>query len=240
MIKNIIHMTYSALSYHQQLPYKLLILKSTHNTRRSFRSENTSEGIWSILFHCRSLEGRKETKYSVSLFFRFVVAEKEIYLLMCWLVFRKPYFLAKTAGSMELVWKKNNGPQHPTIDATVALLAIYSTYRCIRCTLGWFFQEKWVIYLTLEFGVKYPVQSFSTFEMFWSVNQQLPNHGANLASLAWGLFSWQSIQKEKRIVKHTRGKKLRCDRKLWSLSLLTGMNRLQEKRNVSLISVCMG
>ena len=76
-------MTFSALSYHPQLPYKLIILISTHNTRSSFRSENTSEGMWSILFDPRSLEGRKEMKYSVSLFFGFVVTEKEIYLLMC-------------------------------------------------------------------------------------------------------------------------------------------------------------
>ena len=76
-------MTFSALSYLLQLSYKLLILITTHNTRSSFRSENTSEGIWSISFPPRSLEGRKETKYSVSLFFGFVVTEKEIYLLMC-------------------------------------------------------------------------------------------------------------------------------------------------------------
>ena len=73
-------MTFSALSY--LLQYKLPIFISTHNTRSSFRSENASEGIWSISFPVRSLVGRKETKYSVSLFFRFVVTEKEIYLLM--------------------------------------------------------------------------------------------------------------------------------------------------------------
>ena len=80
-------MTFSALSYHPQLPYKLLILISTHNTRSSFRSENTSEGIWSILFPPRFLEGRKETKHSVSLFFGFVVTYRErdlfIDLLAC-------------------------------------------------------------------------------------------------------------------------------------------------------------
>ena len=57
--------------------------------------------------------------------------------------------------------------------------------------------------------------------------------------MTWGSFSWQSTHK-KRVVKHTRWKKFRFERKLWTLSLLTGMNRLQEKRNVSLISVCMG
>ena len=84
---NVIRMTFSALSYHPQLPYKLLILISTHNTRSSFRSENTSEGIWSIIFHPRFLEGRKETKHSVSLFFGFVVTYRErdlfIDLLAC-------------------------------------------------------------------------------------------------------------------------------------------------------------
>ena len=131
-LKNVILMTFSALSY--LLQYKLPIFISTHNTRRSFRSENTSEGIWSISFHLRSLVGRKEAKDSVGFFFRFVVTEKEIYLLMCKRVLKKPYFLARTTGNMELVWKKNNGPQHSTIHASVALLAIYSTYRCIRCT----------------------------------------------------------------------------------------------------------
>ena len=73
-------MTFSAISY--LLQYKLPIFISTHNKRSFFRSENTSEGIWSISFHPRSLVGRKEAKYSMSLFFRFVVTEKEIYLLM--------------------------------------------------------------------------------------------------------------------------------------------------------------
>ena len=72
-------MTFSALSYLLQLSYKLLILITTHNTRSSFRSENTSEGIWSISLPPRSLEGRKETKYSVSLFFGFVVTEIDLF-----------------------------------------------------------------------------------------------------------------------------------------------------------------
>ena len=57
----------------------LLILISTHNTWRFFRSENTSEGIWSILIKSRFLEGRKETRYSVSLFFGFVVTEIDLF-----------------------------------------------------------------------------------------------------------------------------------------------------------------
>ena len=154
---------------------------------------------------------------------------------------RKPYFLARTTGNMELVWKKNNGSQHLTILATVALLAIYSTYRCIRCTLVWFFQEKWAIYLILEFVVKYPVQSFSTFEKFWSANQnkQLLYHGANFESHdARPVF--MTVNTKKGVVKQTRRKKIRYERKLWTFSLLTMENRLQQKRNVSLISVCMG
>ena len=154
---------------------------------------------------------------------------------------RKPHFLARTTGNMELFWKKNNGPQHLTIHASVALLAIYSTYRCIRCTLVWFFQEKWVIYLTLEFVVKYPVQSFSTFEMFWSANQTkpLPNHGANLESHdARPVF--MTVSSKKRSSQAYEVKKIRYERKLWTFSLLTMENRLQQKRNASLISVCLG
>ena len=120
-------------------------------------------------------------------------------------MWRKPYFLDRTTENMELVWKKNNGPQHLTIHASVALLAVYSTYRCIRCTLVWFFQEKWVIYLTLE----YPVQGFSTFEMFSSANQnkQLPNHGANLESHDARPVFMTINTKKKGVVKHTRWKK---------------------------------
>ena len=155
---------------------------------------------------------------------------------------RKPYFLARTTGNMELVWKKNNGPQHLTILATVALLAIYSTYRCIRCTLVWFFQEKWVIYLILEFVDKYPVQSFPSFEMFWSANEnkQLPYHGANFGSHEARPVFMTVNTKKKGVVKQTRWKKIRYERKLWTFSLLTMENRLQQKRNVSLISLCMG
>ena len=98
---------------------------------------------------------------------------------------RKPYFLARTTGNMELVWKKNNGPQYPKIHASVALLAIYSTYRCIRCTLGWFFFSGKVSDI-FNLGVRslVPSPELSTFEMFWSANQnkQLPSHGANLES----------------------------------------------------------
>ena len=125
-------------------------------------------------------------------------------------MYRKPYFLARTTGNMELVWKKNNGPQHLTIHASVALLAIYSTYRCICCTLVWFFQEKWVIYLTLEFVVKYYTQSraFPVLKCFdprtktsnYPIPEQIWSH------MTRGLFSWQSVQK-KGVVKHTRWKK---------------------------------
>ena len=157
-------------------------------------------------------------------------------------MFRKPYFLAKTPGSMELVWKKKKWPSIPYNTRVCCFVSDLFHISLHSLHFRMIFWGKRVMYLILGFVVKYPVQSFSTFEMFWSANQnqQLPNHGANLASHAWGSFSWQSIHKEQRIVKHTRGKKLRCERKLWSLSLLTGMNRLQEKRNVSLISVCMG
>ena len=58
-----------------------------------------------------------------------------------------------------------------------------------------------------------------------------------------GLFSWtfcMTVNTRVRVVKHTRWKKFRCERKLWTPSLLAGVNHLQEKRNVSLICVCMG
>ena len=98
-----------------------------------------------------------------------------------------------------------------------------------------------MIYLSLEFVVEYPIQSFSSFETVWSASQNkaLPNHGANLDSHDVRLV-FMTVNTQKRVVKHTRWKKFRFERKLWTLSLLTGMNRLQEKRNVSLISVCMG
>ena len=59
-----------------------------------------------------------------------------------------------------------------------------------------------MIYLTLE----YPVQGFSTFEMFSSANQnkQLPNHGANLESHDARPVFMTINTKKKGVVKHTR------------------------------------
>ena len=68
---------------------------------------------------------------------------------------------------MELVWKKNNGPQHLTIHTTVALLAIYSVfYCCIRCTLGWFFSGK--VSDIFNPGVRSQVPSPELFHL-WNV-----------------------------------------------------------------------
>ena len=95
-----------------------------------------------------------------------------------------------------------------------------------------------------KLGVRSRVPSSELFQ-FWNGLVGEPKQGITQSRSKFG-FTWRearfhdSQHKKKRVVKHTRWKKFRFERKLWTLSLLTGMNRLQEKRNVSLISVCMG
>ena len=58
-------------------------------------------------------------------------------------MFRKPYFLARTTGNMELVRKKNSGSQHPTIHASVAYVISYLFHISLHSLyFSMIFQEK--------------------------------------------------------------------------------------------------
>ena len=83
-------------------------------------------------------------------------------------------------------------------------------------------------------------QSFSTFGN--DMIRELPNHGANLGSLDARLVFMKFMHDMYPRVESGQPyyvTKTCWYEKLWTLSLLVGMDRLQEKRNVYLISVYM-
>ena len=129
---------------------------------------------------------------------------------------RKPYFLARTTGNMELVWKKNNGPQYPTIHLYVVLLAIYSTFPCIRCTLGWYFFSGKVSDI-FNLGVRSLVPSRELFHL-WNVLIREPKQAITQSRSKFGV-TWREARfhdsqyKKKRVPRHTRWKKFRYERK---------------------------
>ena len=83
-------------------------------------------------------------------------------------------------------------------------------------------------------------QSFSTFGN--DMIRELPNHGANLESLDARLVFLKFMHDKYSRVEISQPyyvTKTYWREKLWTLSSLVGMDRLQEKRKVYLISVCM-